>query len=62
MYDCNLSRIPDGEGLPIEVFLSVLAIETARRAYMDAIIAYNKAHFQLQWALGWQVLAPQQVQ
>jgi outer membrane protein TolC len=58
-YDRNLSRIREGEGLPIEVLQSVKALEASRRAYLDAVIAYNEAQVQLQWALGWQVSAPQ---
>ena len=58
-YDRNLSRIREGEGLPIEVLQSVKALEASRRAYLDSVIAFNEAQFQLQWALGWQVSAPQ---
>ncbi|MCP4170659.1 MAG: TolC family protein [Fuerstiella sp.] len=57
-YDRNLSRIRGGAGLPIEVLQSVKALEASRRAYLDAVIAYNEAQFQLQWALGWQISAP----
>lgn len=56
-YDRNLSRIRDGEGLPIEVMLSVKALEAAQRAYLDSVVAYNESQFQLQWSLGWQVSA-----
>ncbi|MEO2017038.1 MAG: TolC family protein [Fuerstiella sp.] len=58
-YDRNLSRIREGEGLPIEVLQSVKALEASRGAYLDSVIAFNEAQFQLQWALGWQVSAPQ---
>jgi len=58
-YDRNLSRIREGQGLPIEVLQSVKALEASRRAYLESVIAYNEAQFQLQWALGWQVSAPQ---
>jgi outer membrane protein TolC len=57
-YDRNLSRIREGEGLPIEALQSVKALEASRLAYLDAVVAYNEAQFQLQWALGWQVSAP----
>jgi outer membrane protein TolC len=57
-YERNLSRIRDGQGLPIEVLQSVRALEEARRAYLKAVVEYNQAQFQLQWALGWQVVAP----
>ena len=54
-YDRNLSRIKDGQGLPLEVLQSVRALEDARRAYLRAVIEYNTAQFRLQWALGWPV-------
>lgn len=54
-YDRNLSRIRDGEGLPIEALLSLKGLEAARFAYLDAVVAYNEAQFQLQYAMGWQV-------
>lgn len=57
-YARNLSRIRDGQGLPIEVLQSVRALEVARRAYLAAVIQYNQAQFRLQWALGWPVFAP----
>lgn len=59
-YDRNLSRIRDGQGLPIEVLQSLRALEEARRSYLKAVVEYNQAQFQLQWALGWQVVAPLQ--
>ncbi|WP_166819689.1 TolC family protein [Thalassoroseus pseudoceratinae] len=54
-YERNLSRIEDGQGLPLEVLQSVQALEDARRAYLRAVIEYNEAQFRLQWALGWPV-------
>ncbi len=54
-YERNLSRIKDGQGLPLEVLQSVRALEDARRAYLRAVIEYNAAQFRLQWALGWPV-------
>ncbi|GAB5443688.1 MAG: hypothetical protein Fues2KO_40370 [Fuerstiella sp.] len=51
----NLSRIRDGQGLPLEVLQSVQALEDATLAYADAVIAYNEAQFRLQWAMGWKV-------
>ncbi|MCA9090758.1 MAG: TolC family protein [Planctomycetaceae bacterium] len=57
-YDRNLSRIRDGQGLPLEVLQSVQALEAARRAYLNAVIEHNEAQFQLQWALGWPVALP----
>lgn len=54
-YDRNLSRIRDGQGLPLEVLQSVQALEDAQRAYAESVAAYNVAQFQLQWAMGWQI-------
>lgn len=56
-YERNMSRIRDGQGLPIEVLQSVQALETARRGYLEAVASYNQAQFRLQWALGWPVQA-----
>jgi outer membrane protein TolC len=57
-YQRNLSRIRDGQGLPIEVLQSVRALEAARHAYLTAVVQYNQAQFRLQWALGWPVFDP----
>lgn len=57
-YERNLSRIRDGQGLPLEVLQSVQALENAHRAYLVAVMDYNEAQFRLQWALGWPVTAP----
>lgn len=54
-YERNLSRIRDGQGLPLEVLQSVQALESARRAYLQSVVAYNEAQFRLQWSLGWPV-------
>ncbi|MFG0266018.1 MAG: TolC family protein [Rhodopirellula sp. JB055] len=54
-YEANLERIQDGEGLPVEVLQAVQALESARRAYLQAVTSYNQAQFRLQWALGWPV-------
>ncbi|TWT97099.1 TolC family protein [Neorhodopirellula pilleata] len=54
-YERNVSRIRDGQGLPIEVLQSVQALETARRAYLRSVVDYNESQFRLQWALGWPV-------
>jgi len=59
-YKRNLSRIRDGQGLPLEVLQSVRALEDARRAYLQAVVEHNEAQFRLQWALGWPVFAPEQ--
>ena len=54
-YERNLSRIRDGQGIPLEVLQSVQALEAARRAYLQAVIDHNRAQFRLQYALGWSV-------
>lgn len=61
-FDLNLARIRDGQGLPLEVLQSVQALETSRRTYLRAVIDHNQAQFRLQWALGWAVTAPTQVE
>ena len=57
-YEHNLKRIREGEGLPLEVLQSLRALETASRAYLQAVVDHNQAQFQLQWAQGWPVEAP----
>lgn len=57
-FDRNLSRIRDGQGLPIEALQSVRALEESRRLYLAAVADHNEAQFQLQWALGWAITAP----
>lgn len=59
-FQRDLSRIRDGQGLPLEVLQSVRALEAAQQAYADAVIAYNESQFRLQWALGWQLSAGRQ--
>ena len=56
-YERNLSRIRDGQGLPLEALQSVQALDEARRAYLAAVIGHNEAQFRLQYALGWPVAA-----
>ncbi len=51
----NLERIRDGQGLPLEVLQSVQALETAQRAYLEAVVSHNQAQLRLQWAMGWPV-------
>lgn len=57
-YERNLGRIRDGQGLPLEALQSVQALESARRAYLESVVAYNEAQFRLQWSLGWPVFSP----
>lgn len=54
-YQRNIDRIRDGQGLPIEVLQAIQALETAQRAYMRAVVDYNRSQLQLQWAMGWPV-------
>jgi outer membrane protein TolC len=57
-YERNVRRIRDGQGLPLEALQSLRALEDSSRAYLKAVTEYNQAQFQLQWALGWPVVAP----
>jgi len=52
-YERNLSRIREGQGLPIEALQSIAALAAARREYLSATIDYNAAQFRLHRALGW---------
>lgn len=51
-YRLNWERIENAQGLPIEVLQSVQALATARRTYLDAVVDYNVAQFQLCHATG----------
>jgi outer membrane protein TolC len=53
--DRNLSRIRDGQGLPLEALQSMRALEDAQVAYVRAIAQHNESQFQLHWALGWPI-------
>ena len=48
----NMTRIRGGEGLPIEALQAIQSVAKARRAYLDAVIVYNKTQFELLRALG----------
>lgn len=52
-YELNLQRIQNAQGLPIEVLQSIQALATARRSYLNAVIDYNIAQFELCRAIGW---------
>jgi outer membrane protein TolC len=56
-YQRNLSRIRDGQGLPLEVLQSARALEQTQLAYLNAVVDFNTAQFRLQWALGWPITA-----
>lgn len=51
----NMDRIREGQGLPIEALQSIQALESAQRAYLNAIANFNRAQLQLQWSLGWPI-------
>jgi outer membrane protein TolC len=48
----DLTRIKGLEGLPIEVIDSARLVSRSRNEYLDVIIDYNRAQFQLYTALG----------
>lgn len=52
-YALNRERIENAQGLPIEVLQSIQSLATARRTYLNAIIDYNIAQFELCRATGW---------
>ncbi len=54
-YDRNRDRIREAKGLPIEALQAIQSLENAERAYLRAVVDYNRAQLQLQWALGWPV-------
>ena len=54
----NLLNIRRGAGLPsatrpIEVLQPIQALAQARTDYLDAVLSYNRAQFQLYYAIGW---------
>jgi outer membrane protein TolC len=54
-YDRNLTRIREGQGLPIEVLQSLQALDESQREYLRTVADYNEAQFRLQRALGWPI-------
>ncbi|MDB5390520.1 MAG: outer membrane protein, partial [Planctomycetaceae bacterium] len=48
----DLARIKNKEGLPIEVLNSLRLLARSRFEYMQAIVDYNRAQFELYVALG----------
>ena len=54
-YDRNLTRIREGQGLPIEALQSLQALDDARQEYLRTLADYNEAQFRLQRALGWPI-------
>jgi outer membrane protein TolC len=51
-YREDLTRIRGGQGLPLEVLDSVRLLSRSRYEYLDAILDYNRAQFELWVALG----------
>lgn len=51
-YTQDLTRIRGGQGLPLELVDSLRLLGRSRYEYLDAIIDYNRAQFQLWVALG----------
>jgi outer membrane protein TolC len=51
-YTEDLTRIKGGQGLPLEVVDSLRLLGRSRFEYLDAILDYNRAQFQLWVALG----------
>ncbi len=59
----NLLNIRHGAGLPsstrpIEVLQPIQALAQARTDYLNAVLAYNRAQFQLYYAIGWPAQLP----
>jgi len=50
--DLNLRRIRGAEGLPIEALQAIDAADRARRAHLEAVVDYNRAHLELLHAVG----------
>src|SRR5262249_7675087 len=51
-FEADVTRTRNREGLPIEVIDSLRLLGRGRVAYLDAIIDYNRAQFELYVALG----------
>jgi outer membrane protein TolC len=51
-FEQDLARTRAAEGLPIEVLDSLRLLDRARIDYLNAIVDYNEAQFDLYWALG----------
>lgn len=54
-YRRNNERIVAGQGLPIEVQQSIIALDQAQRLYATTVADYNRAQFRLQRSLGFPV-------
>jgi len=51
-FEEDLRRTCNRVGLPIEVLDSLRLLDRSRNAYLDAIVEYNRAQFELYVALG----------
>src|SRR5205823_3985607 len=51
-YAQDLTRIKGGKGLPLELVDSLRLLGRSRYEYLDSVIEYNRAQFQLWVALG----------
>jgi outer membrane protein TolC len=52
-YERDLNRINQGQGLPLEVLMSIQALDRARREYLNSVASFNTAQFRLHHAIGW---------
>lgn len=52
-YALNVQRIENAQGLPIETLQSIQALANSQRAYLNAVVDYNIAQFELSRAIGW---------
>jgi outer membrane protein TolC len=52
-YALNENRIENAQGLPIEVLQAVNALAVARLYYLNSVIDFNIAQFELCRAIGW---------
>jgi outer membrane protein TolC len=52
-YELNIQRIENAQGLPIETLQAIQALANAQRAYLNAVVDYNVAQFELSRAMGW---------
>jgi outer membrane protein TolC len=51
-FEQDLRRTRAAEGLPIEVLDSLRLLDRARVDYLNTIVDYNEAQFDLYWAIG----------
>lgn len=51
-YQRNMKRIENSQGLPIEALQAIQALGAARRNYLQTVVEFNVAQFQLLRAIG----------